>query len=309
MEDKEKSRRTVATQGWKQFLISKKKMLDAFDQAIEQSKSHKVRTYHGLVAESEFREWLSEFLPKRYAVTSGYIISAGLSELENVVHFDVIIYDHLNSPILWIEDNPDRSKRGRTLAIPAEYVLAVFEVKSTFSLSNARKAIEQIRQLDILMSGIDHPQKRYKRYLPYNFFCGVVFFELKESNQFDKGALDEFANCHDIRGFTGGIILRGQGMNILQSGRFELLKGDQSMKSPVRKPVWPLLGRWASSDSVKVDDKYVTSFLRWGSDAFAMYAFDIVAILNGTYVPGTISSNHASSVHLYQKIENNKKEQ
>ena len=101
-----------------------------------------MRTYHGLVAESQFIEWLSEFLPKRYAVTYGYIISAGYSELENVAHFDVIIYDHLNSPILWIEDNLDRFKGARPFAIPAEHVRAVFEVKSIFSQTTARKAIE-----------------------------------------------------------------------------------------------------------------------------------------------------------------------
>jgi hypothetical protein len=60
------------TQGWKQFLTARKEMLDAFDRAREKSSLHEVATYHGKVAEAEFRKWLGSFLPKRYGVTSGY---------------------------------------------------------------------------------------------------------------------------------------------------------------------------------------------------------------------------------------------
>jgi hypothetical protein len=59
----------ITIQGWKQFLTSKKEMLDAFDQAREKAEAHEVETYHGKVAEARFREWLSRFLPKRYDVT------------------------------------------------------------------------------------------------------------------------------------------------------------------------------------------------------------------------------------------------
>ena len=52
-------------------------MLDAYDKAREQARIHEVETYHGKVAEAEFRKWLAGFLPKRYAVTSGYIVSPG----------------------------------------------------------------------------------------------------------------------------------------------------------------------------------------------------------------------------------------
>src|SRR5438445_1384967 len=93
-------------QGWKQFLTSRKEMLDAFDRAREKAKSHEVETYHGKVAEAVFRKWLSDFLPKRYGVTAGYIISQGLSSKEKAPHYDVIIYDALNSPVLWVEEDP-----------------------------------------------------------------------------------------------------------------------------------------------------------------------------------------------------------
>ena len=84
--------------GWKQFLTSRKEMLDAFDRAREKSKSHEVETYHGRVAEAEFRKWLTSFLPKKFGVSSGFIISPGLKDTEKAPHFDVIIYEQLESP-------------------------------------------------------------------------------------------------------------------------------------------------------------------------------------------------------------------
>ncbi len=90
-------------------------MLDAFDRARNKAASHEVETYHGKVAEAEFRKWLTDFLPKKYGVTSGYIVSPGLKSTEKTPHFDVIIYDQLESPILWVEGDPDVSSQGRSL--------------------------------------------------------------------------------------------------------------------------------------------------------------------------------------------------
>src|SRR6266849_10515547 len=119
-------------------------MLDAYDRAREQARSHECETYHGMVAEAAFREWLPGFLPKRYGVTSGYIVSPGLRSTDKTPHFDVIIYDQLESPILWIEDNPDSSVQGRSLAIPVEYVRAVLEVKAAFSAKTVQHSLDHI---------------------------------------------------------------------------------------------------------------------------------------------------------------------
>lgn len=84
-------RAQMPTQGWKQFLTARTKMLAAYDIAKEQESNRQVKTRHGLVAEAEFRKWLSEFLPKRYGITSGFIVSPGISSAEHLVHYDVII--------------------------------------------------------------------------------------------------------------------------------------------------------------------------------------------------------------------------
>lgn len=160
----------MPAQGWCQFLTARKNMLDSYDKARIQSRKHKVEAFHGKVAEAEFRKWLEHFLPKKYAVTSGYIISPGVSDNEKIPHFDVIIYEYLESPILWIEESPDMSSQGRSLAIPAEYVKGVIEVKSAFKKNTVKDAIEHLGELKKLMSGIDSINERYKIYLPKDFF-------------------------------------------------------------------------------------------------------------------------------------------
>src|SRR5688500_8615443 len=92
------------TLGWSQFLTARKELLDTFDTERTKAKAHEVETYHGVAAEAEFRKWLSSFLPKRYGVTKGYIVSQGRPDTDTLPEFDVIIFDALESPILWVED-------------------------------------------------------------------------------------------------------------------------------------------------------------------------------------------------------------
>jgi len=154
----EKLKVTFPSQGWKQILTARKEMLDAFDSARTKAGSHEVETYHGRVAEAEVRQWLSRFLPRKYGVTSGYIVSPGLKDSEKTPHFDVIIYDQQESPILWVEDNPDASSQGQSMAIPAEYVRAVLEIKSRFTPSTVDDAMGHLRDLLPIMA-LDAPDE------------------------------------------------------------------------------------------------------------------------------------------------------
>ncbi|KIO74623.1 hypothetical protein TH53_25325 [Pedobacter lusitanus] len=284
----------MPAQGWSQFLIARKKMLDEFDRAKTLSKKHIVQTSHGNVAEAEFRKWLGNFLPKKYGVTSGYIISTGISDLENTPHFDVIIYEHLEAPILWIEESPDNSKQGSSLAIPAEYVKAVIEVKSSFARSTVKSGIEHLRELSKIMSGIDAPDERYKKYLPRDFFCSLVFFELRKENEFDKGAINMMVDGYSLRGYSGGVILRGSGHSKDNTGHISLLNSQQPIISSLEKPERSLLGPFTLSDTIKIDENsYFGAMLDWAEPNFSKFAFDLVALLNGTFESGRISSFHA----------------
>ncbi len=280
-------------QGWKQFLTSRKEMLDAFDRAREKARIHEVETYHGKVAEAEFRGWLSSFLPKRYGVTAGYIISQGMNSKEKAPHFDVIIYDLLNSPVLWIEEDEDTSSNGRSMAIPAEHVLAVLEVKAALTSGAVGKAVQHLHDLAPLMGGVDDPAERYKLHLPRQFFCGMVFFELRKEHEYSESALTNALSAIGLRGFIGGIVLRGEGHTQPLSGRLNILRSETPIESTIHRSRQSLLQFASMSASIRVTDSlHFGTMLLWTEPAFAQFAFDVLALIQGTYEVGRLSSFH-----------------
>jgi hypothetical protein len=281
-------------QGWKQFLTVRKEMLDAFDAAQTKANSQKVKAAHGLTAEAEFRKWLSDFLPKKYGVTSGYIVSQGLRSTDKTPHFDVIIYDRLESPVLWIQGTTDDSTQGRSLAIPAEHVVAVIEVKARFTTASVKSAMDHLGELSPLMGGVDHPAERYKLHLPHNFFCALVFFELVKKARYSISALKKIiSGSVPLRGFFGGIILRGEGHGPPDTGRLQLAHCQTPVPDCFGKSKKSLLDSSAFDVSAKVAENfYVVAGLMWSESAFSQFAFDLVAICQGTYQPGRLSSFH-----------------
>lgn len=279
------------TLGWKQFLIGRKKILDSYNNAKVFSQSHKVQTSHGNVAEAELREWLINFLPIKYGVTSGYIISQLVSDKMKTPHYDVIIYDALNSPILWIEDNNDNSSEGKSRAIPAEYVKAVFEIKSSFEKTTAQQAIQHIKELSYLYQNVDKPNDIYKQYLPSDFFCASIFMELREEHASKDDILsDDIIKAYDIRGYYGTIILSGENVDptktclIKESADFKIepsfLKGKGCLRSNIYR-----------TNTIQIEDKtYPPLHLTWEDLNFSTFAFDVLAKLNGTYREGYRSS-------------------
>ena len=170
-------------QGFKQFLTNKLRLLKAFEFSKIYTQNHIVKVEHGNVAEAEFRLWLSNFLPDRFGVTSGFIISPKLTEQNLTPHYDIVIYDRINSPILWEEANPDSSKSGNSKAIPVEYVHAIFEVKSQLTSKTAKEAIEHLQLLEeFIKPKSETTIDNFRPYLPDDFACGCIFFELLEAN-------------------------------------------------------------------------------------------------------------------------------
>jgi len=268
-------------------------MLDSFDRARQKAGIHEVETYHGKVAEAEFRKWLSSFLPGKYGVTSGYIVSPGLKGTEKTPHFDVIIYDKLESPILWVEDYPDVSPQGRSLAVPVEYVRSVLEVKSRFSPTTVNDAIGHLGDLLPVMGGPDAIDEFYKLYLPRTFCCGVVFFDLKTENQFSETAMSKFVSGLGLRGFFGGLILRGEGHSQPDTGRVGILSSETPLESTIGRGKESLLsGATISPFPGGAEKSYFGSMLTWFESAFAQFAFDLIALMEGRYRPGFLSSFH-----------------
>lgn len=276
----------IPNQGWKQFLNARDEMLSAYDRARELSRKRDVQTKHGIVAEAEFRKWLANFLPKRYGVTSGYIISQGTANSENFVHYDVIIYDQLESPILWIDDSPDSSNQGRSLAIPVEYVQGVIEVKSAFNKKSVKKAVEQLAKLNPLLAKIDPINQPLKLHLPAKFFCATVFFELRKKDDKDFAALDELLEAAPLRGFYGGFILRSEKLDKYYSGKLYPLNQNFNIVSDNQS-----LSFSAMSKCIELaDSTYYRVKLDHFESYFSEFAFDILALLKGNYNPNVLSS-------------------
>lgn len=276
---------------WDQFLIGKRSMLADYDRARSHSRNLPVQTSHGDVAEATFRAWLESFLPKRFGVTAGYIRGQRLRTRFDYAHFDVIIYDQLHAPILWIDENKDRSNAGRARIIPAEYVAAVLEVKSTFTSESVEAAAKKLRQLDPLMAGTDDPSDRYPTYLPTHSVLGIVFFELLREHARSVKTLETLRDLAELRrAFYCAIILRGEGLNEDHTGMVQMLAGDKPIAAMERPQ--GLLGNVTLAQSVEREGRHLSSMLMWSPIHFSDFAFNLLAIMNGTYRPGSVSSWH-----------------
>lgn len=191
--------------GWREFLSNRKEILDEYDKALEKNVNRPIRTSHGVAGEAAFRRLLKNHLPERYGITSGYIIPDIVSTNYKLYHYDVIIYDKLNSPVLWSEEDFDTSDLGKKLAIPAKYVLSVIEIKSTFNQKNVQDAINKLTELSEL-----------SKYLHPYFSSNAVFIEIKNSEIEKVDILKNFFFKNDIN-FWGGMILRSD-LNIEMTG-------------------------------------------------------------------------------------------
>ncbi len=94
----------------------------------------------GLANEEIVRQVLGEFLPKKYGIAKGKVIN---DEGKMSRQCDLIIYDSLNCPTLFIDDN-------RNQILPVEGVYFVFEIKSVLSkefLKDSFECLKSVREL------------------------------------------------------------------------------------------------------------------------------------------------------------------
>lgn len=183
--------------GWKEFHRNRKDILSEFDKILEQTSNRPIQVAHGQGVEAYIRKWLSEFLPRKYAVTSGYIIPDLYDQSSTVYHYDIIIYDSLESPVLWTEGNQDNSEQGKYRAIPAKHVVAVYEVKSRLTKKNVSDSIKKLDEVS-----------HFHEQLHKNYSCGMIFIELKSADKNKGSIIKELYNAKDIKGFSGGLVLR-----------------------------------------------------------------------------------------------------
>lgn len=178
--------------GWKEFHNTRTDILDEFHRAKGYNVSRPVKVAHGIAGEAALRKWLSGYLPEKYGVTSGYIIPDVMAIEYKLYHFDVIIYDAANSPILWIDGDYDRSEQGKKRAIPAKHVHAVLEAKASLTSRTAGDAIAKLNQLNEVAA-----------HLPRNFSCGIFFFDLDPALADNQNILPHLIPSSPISGYWG----------------------------------------------------------------------------------------------------------
>jgi len=303
----DEDKKLVIQSGWPQFTTQKGKLVSDFRIFKELSDNRPTETDKGRYAEALFRDWLEQFLPAKYGVTSGYIIQQKdavkpRSALKGKLrHYDVIIYNKLDSPVLWTEISPGHSVSGRIRAIPAEYVHGVLEVKSTFNAESIANAFKKLNELAPLL-GIEDVNEPFKQYIPSDFYMGMIFFELPEEEQGKLQLLNKLLPANFLRGFFGGIILSAEGLDQRNTGQFRYVPVGGSPLPPLAK----MKGRtlvsvkgdiW--SDSIeRTPGEYTVCLFGWAVQYFALFAFDLISVMNGTYRPGIVSSWHGLTFSL-----------
>lgn len=297
----------MGVQGWEQFVAQKQDLLNDFEIAKIRARGKPVQVDHGIVAEAIFRTWLLGFLPKKYGVTSGYIISQGLTDRTELRHFDVIIYDQLNAPVLWTENNPDKSVQGRVQAIPAEHVLMVLEVKASLNSKTATDAIKKLQELRPLLSKYDAPTERYPRYLPPNFSCGTIFFELGTENHLGKKILKSLLPSPQLRGYFGGVVLSrpdnpanevcGEIMLLITNASLGAGDGDVNL----------IKGGLIEGFQAETGE-FFSLLMSWSVIGFSSFAFGLIKRLGGTYDPRFVPSFHGLGFPIKPQMDEPKDE-
>lgn len=271
---------------WQQFQLAKRQMLAEYRVAKAHAPS---QVHHTIAAAALFRTWLESFLPKRFGVTGGYIRGQMIRVPPGDSPFDVIIYDQLSSPTLWVESSPDQSSQGRSRMVPAEHVRAVIDVKARFSTDTAMTAVHKFGELKPLMDGIDVPGERYPTYLQPSTALATVFFELSESDREDMRALREIHAGMDLpRGFYGALILSSEGLPVDATGLTAFVR--HAVGTRVVEGYGDLMTAHCKTKGFAHKGRMCSVRLDWMETNFARFAFDLIAIAQGTFERGRVSS-------------------
>lgn len=138
-------------------------MLAKFDGARQLTRHS---TTLGDGAERDWKEALEQFLPRRFAVNSAFIVDSIGRESEQI---DLVVHDRHFSPMFWTN--------GNTLFLPAECVYAVLEVKPELNkdyLEYAARKAASVRQLHRTSAPIPQLAQPAKPAKPNRILAGIV---------------------------------------------------------------------------------------------------------------------------------------
>jgi hypothetical protein len=265
------------------ILAERNALLAEYDKAKAQTTYDVVKVEHGHVAEEIFRQWLNTFLPKRFAATKGYIITTNRDYSGPMEEWDVIIYDALESPVLFVRGSEPKR------AIPVEYVRAVVEVKATFTPTSAKQVVAKLTKLQAFRG--ENTDPKYPVSLCAPFVTGAVFFETAvESYTQHIAALNQLSQLYQLSPSVnplGFVVLRSQKV-AEHSGYIRLVVSREMMSWP--EPFENSACFTLPDAGDEPDYKYGSVFCSgWGEINFFQYMFDLLAVMKGTY-DGRVSS-------------------
>ncbi len=142
------------------------------------------------------------------------------------------------------------------------------------------------------MRGPDEPSERYKVHLPLEFCCGLVFFDLKKKDEHSELSLSRVNPTEDLRGFFGGMILRGEGHTRDLTGQLCLTASDNPIQRNFgNENQTMIISPISTSETVQIPDgRHRGAMLRWSESNFSQFGFDVIAMMQGTYEAGRVSS-------------------
>lgn len=166
----------------------------------------------GAATENQWIEFLNRYLPRRYAASSAFVISAGGRCSRQI---DIAIYDRLYSPMLFPHESG--------LHIPAESVYAVFEVKQLLSPDTLKDAAEKaasVRALrrtsvPVVSAGSVRPA-----IVPQDILAGILAVRSSWRRRFQEKVTRAIENSPDQRRLDFGCALL--------AGAFEFLPQDET---------------------------------------------------------------------------------
>jgi hypothetical protein len=198
-------------------------------------------------------------------VCKGYIITNNLDYSGPLEEWDIIIYDALESPILFTRDTKK--------AIPIEYVRGVIEVKSTLNNKSAKKAEQKLMKLHKFIG--ENKSQDYRNFLTQPFITSMIFFEIGVLNlkQY-RTSLDSISKIYQQDNklpFMGALVLKSS-KNPDHSGYLKAFICDTPA---FEEPIFEMSPPFRYSE-----DKFgYFGTLGFGVNSFPEYIFDLLLFL------------------------------
>ena len=258
------------------FFAMRSQLLSNFEAAKQRISDDPVKTEHGNVGETQVRNWLKEFLPKKFGVCKGYIITSNMDYSGPLEEWDIIIFDALESPILFTKGQGDGGESRR--AIPIEYVRGVIEVKSSLNIVFAKKATKKLKKLGDFIG--ENKSKNYPTHLTFPFISSMIFLEVNiEKFRTYRKALNKISEIdqEEIVPFLGALVLKSS-KNSQHSGYLRGAIGELKAIESLEQPVFEM------SNIYQVKNGRYGCFgspIGYTKNSFPDFTFDLLNYLNG----------------------------